>query len=1542
MGRANWLAGALVIAVAAACAQTAWGADTTPLFTAVKKGDVAAVEALLKKDPRLVGVADSAGNTPLHVAVRAGKPSIAKVLLDHKADVNARTKRGVTPAHYAAAAGSRELLELLQKRGADLRAAERGGRSALHYAAGSGNRDLVTYLLDQKLNVNRLDRYGMTPLGVAATAGHIELVKFLVARKADVNKRNRNTGGLVHRMVGSKHRNARKILTFLVGAGLDLNAEGYAGQTALDALVRANNREMAAFLIKAGADVNTGAGQYFNGPLHDSPNKAMTELLLAGGARVGYRDFRGRSALHHARNTEIAGVLLKHGLRIDVRGFGGETPLHSLAAGDGRLALLKFLIGRGAGVNTPDNRGQRPLHYTASGRQPAMKAAGILLAHKADVNAADRSGRTALHAAASRNFAALVASLLKQGASPAAADGRGRSALYVAAHYGHAGAVKVLLGAKADPNAADKAGWTPLHRAVVGGHLAAAEALIAGGANVNAANRYGETALFWAKGLARTKLTDMLARRGAKAVIVPRRPAKTAPSAKAAGPRAKLAAFIVSKLKLGQGLALDVGCGDGALAVALAQRSALFIRCIEEDEAVVRKARKTIDAAGLYGTRVSAEAGSLAKLPYPSQCANLVICGDEFVRGKRARDLKELYRVLSPNGVALIGQRAGARGKKLTRATLEAWLKEAEITTFEIIEQGGVWARVTRPRPPGSDEWRYRYHDPGNAYGSNDRVVGDPMCLKWFSGWHPGTSSAGTLVGDGRIILVGLGYDDQRLSGTPTPFLQAIDAYTGAQLWIRHGQDQLPYRRSPRDYGQVQTTSDIALVGNSLYVLGGKACFEFDARDGTTRNVFPIPKEAQADKSDIWVYLSSVGDLLYGSAGMSIRLGSDWCTKYPRGNSESVFAIDRKTGALRWVHRADMMTSSLAIGGGKLYYADLDYAIHALDANTGRELWVRKDAGFTREMAVVKGMYYDNKYWVLYHPTSGRWVDVLKSGDRKRRGGFFSDPMRNSRKLAAFDSKDGRRLFDAAFPGPVSDVTFAGGSVFCGAQHHEGQLSAVDTQTGSLKWKAGKRGQNCSPTVSTPNVLLMRSGSPVMLDFREYEKSRRPGTLRGISLATVRPTCSLPALPANGMLYIPGPGCHCPTPLRASLGLAPGRPSSPDKKSGPMKGPGFGKVAAGGKRSVAWATWRADLRRSARARGAAAAPLQKSPALRWTRALPGRLTPMSVADGLVFVGSSDHRLYAVDAATGRERWRYFSAGAIRVAPFYDGGRVYIGDDGGWVHCVRAADGALVWRFRAAPAADRIIGSGRFVSRWLVGAGVIVHDGVAYFAAGYEPRDRTTVYGVAAGTGEVQWSRAYRFSPNGPMALANGALYVPTGVRMPAVIDLRTRRPIPVRLGGRGFIKAQRIAVFGERLDILCATARLTYVYHLGSYTGAAPNSESGGGYTLPIVTDDTVYLADGFHVTADRRGAGRFRLGQFFPNRRARVWRSWWQARMTAIIEAGGTLFSGDRDRVYATRATDGRELWSARAPGAVTDLAFWGGRLFVVSETGAVLCFAP
>jgi len=66
----------------------------------------------------------------------------------------------------------------------------------------------------------------------------------------------------------------------------------------------------------------------------------------------------------------------------------------------------------------------------------------------------------------------------------------------------------------------------------------------------------------------------------------------------------------------------------------------------------------------------------------------------------------------------------------------------------------------------------------------------------------------------------------------------------------------------------------------------------------------------------------------------------------------------------------------------------------------------------------------------------------------------------------------------------------------------------------------------------------------------------------------------------------------------------------------------------------------------------------------------------------VFVGSSDHGLYALTAAGLDTIWRFETAGGVQSEPLYDlrEDAVYFGSNDGALYKLRAADGEMMWRF----------------------------------------------------------------------------------------------------------------------------------------------------------------------------------------------------------------------------------------------------------------------
>lgn len=71
-------------------------------------------------------------------------------------------------------------------------------------------------------------------------------------------------------------------------------------------------------------------------------------------------------------------------------------------------------------------------------------------------------------------------------------------------------------------------------------------------------------------------------------------------------------------------------------------------------------------------------------------------------------------------------------------------------------------------------------------------------------------------------------------------------------------------------------------------------------------------------------------------------------------------------------------------------------------------------------------------------------------------------------------------------------------------------------------------------------------------------------------------------------------------------------------------------------------------------------------------------SPPLVVGGLVYFGSWDGRIYAVDARTGRRRWSFATHGRVKGGPAYAAGTIYAGSYDGTLYAVDARTGRLRW------------------------------------------------------------------------------------------------------------------------------------------------------------------------------------------------------------------------------------------------------------------------
>jgi outer membrane protein assembly factor BamB len=135
----------------------------------------------------------------------------------------------------------------------------------------------------------------------------------------------------------------------------------------------------------------------------------------------------------------------------------------------------------------------------------------------------------------------------------------------------------------------------------------------------------------------------------------------------------------------------------------------------------------------------------------------------------------------------------------------------------------------------------------------------------------------------------------------------------------------------------------------------------------------------------------------------------------------------------------------------------------------------------------------------------------------------------------------------------------------------------------------------------------------------------------------------------------------------------------------------------------------------------------------------GTCSPV-VVSGLVYVGSSDHKLYAFNATTGALVWGRTLGSFLSSAPALANGVVYIGSNNGDLHAFNASTGATLWTVALG-------GSVRFTPA--------VAKGVVYVGT-----LQSKLYALNASTGAQRWVAAPAgLRVSGNPAVANGRVYV---------------------------------------------------------------------------------------------------------------------------------------------------------------------------------------
>ncbi|RDW65062.1 hypothetical protein BP6252_10713 [Coleophoma cylindrospora] len=350
--------------------------------------------------------------TPLWLCALSGSASTAKVLVNHKADV--------------------EYLGLYN-------------RTPLECAAGLGFTDIVTLLVEEgKANIEHQDNSGCTPLYDACIWANYKAAAELLRLGADPNFRRSN--GWTPIMCAADD-GYNLCLQALLDNGANVDEVGPNG---IDSPLRyaavSGHMDTCRLLLNSGADPNNS---------HIEP-PILIEIMKEG------------NSLSESQKFEMIKLMLDHGANIDATDKEGNTVL-KIAVEDGHSELVDLILKHDPDVNVADNE-QRTALYEATVKQDASMVRQ-LLEKGANANLRTSEEKLPLHLASSDSEINRL--LAEKTANIDAVSPQGITQLMLASSHGWQDCVNVLIEHKADVNAvvptdnSDWVGWTPIYFAAV-------------------------------------------------------------------------------------------------------------------------------------------------------------------------------------------------------------------------------------------------------------------------------------------------------------------------------------------------------------------------------------------------------------------------------------------------------------------------------------------------------------------------------------------------------------------------------------------------------------------------------------------------------------------------------------------------------------------------------------------------------------------------------------------------------------------------------------------------------------------------------------------------------------------------------------------------------------------------------------------------------------------------------------------------------------------------------------------------------------------
>jgi outer membrane protein assembly factor BamB len=289
--------------------------------------------------------------------------------------------------------------------------------------------------------------------------------------------------------------------------------------------------------------------------------------------------------------------------------------------------------------------------------------------------------------------------------------------------------------------------------------------------------------------------------------------------------------------------------------------------------------------------------------------------------------------------------------------------------------------------------------------------------------------------------------------------------------------------------------------------------------------------------------------------------------------------------------------------------------------------------------------------------------------------------------------------------------------------------------------------------------------------------------------------------------------------------------------------------------------------------------------LKWSHR-EGRIdSAAAIVEGVIYFGSDDWNVYALNASTGAKLWSYPTDQPVESSPTIVDGVVYIGSADGKVYALNASTGAKLWSY--------LTGNAVF-------SYPTVANGVVYVGS-----DDYNLYALNAKSGSKLWSYSTGLYVRSSPTATNGVVYVGSWDDSVYALNAKTGAKLwsyptgsfvesPIVRDGVVYIGSDKVYALNA------STGALLWSYDTGSGLGSSPAVANGMVYIGAAYPNNNVYAVN--------------------ANTGALEWRyNTGGSVVSSPAVANGVVYVGSNDgNIYALDATRGTELWRYPTDGGV------------------------